>query len=460
MFQWIQALDGALHKISIRYLGMGLLIAWVYCTWFAGNDETISQTLSASVIFSAAGLLALTLRADKRTPIKPAFILAAGITVSITTAAFSFFDQEWLCIAAAALGGAASSILCVAWGEMFCQIDQETAESCIPASLMAFFCAGATVIMLPTALGEIFSASMPFISCIMLLLGRNRQPESFRFPEPEHPFREMLLPLSKLALCSMACSIATGFIMASFSPTDLPADPNGQIPFYLAGGLAAMAVTIVAIAHTSRMNFSLLYEWAIPMIVFSLAFRIIGSPACNTASAVIACTAAVYAEVLFYAIFSRITSQRFCLPSEAFGLFRAFVQVGFLIGGAIGVQIAANQADPTHVCLALICACVVMLPLFLHLQKKFETPRTAGSCNGGDVAQPHDAITQIIDEFKLSARESEVLGYLGRGRSVPYMREAMTLSKSTIETHIKHIYAKTGVHSKQELLDLIESRQQ
>ena len=27
------------------------------------------------------------------------------------------------------------------------------------------------------------------------------------------------------------------------------------------------------------------------------------------------------------------------------------------------------------------------------------------------------------------------------------------LSKSTIETHIKHIYAKTDVHSKQELID-------
>ena len=37
------------------------------------------------------------------------------------------------------------------------------------------------------------------------------------------------------------------------------------------------------------------------------------------------------------------------------------------------------------------------------------------------------------------------------------MRETMTISKSTIETHIKHIYAKTGVHSKQELIDLIES---
>ncbi len=38
--------------------------------------------------------------------------------------------------------------------------------------------------------------------------------------------------------------------------------------------------------------------------------------------------------------------------------------------------------------------------------------------------------------------------------------QVMTLSKSTIETHIKHIYAKTDVHSKQELIDLIESYQE
>jgi len=60
----------------------------------------------------------------------------------------------------------------------------------------------------------------------------------------------------------------------------------------------------------------------------------------------------------------------------------------------------------------------------------------------------------------LSIDPNEVLRYLGRGRSVPYMREVMTLSKSTIETHIKHIYAKTDVHSKQELIDLIESYQE
>ena len=39
------------------------------------------------------------------------------------------------------------------------------------------------------------------------------------------------------------------------------------------------------------------------------------------------------------------------------------------------------------------------------------------------------------------------------------MRDLMVISKSTIETHIKHIYKKTGVHSRQEALDLIERYQ-
>ena len=111
-----------------------------------------------------------------------------------------------------------------------------------------------------------------------------------------------------------------------------------------------------------------------------------------------------------------------------------------------------------------------MLPLFMHLQDRFDTTARFDVGDVGDteelsVQEPRvggtaEALKAIAEEFRLSRREAEVLQYLGRGRSVPYMREVMTISKSTIETHIKHIYSKTGVHSKQELLDLIESRVQ
>ena len=85
------------------------------------------------------------------------------------------------------------------------------------------------------------------------------------------------------------------------------------------------------------MSFSFLYEWAIPLIVFSLSLRALDDPACNVLASVLACAAALYVEVLFFAIFARITAKGFCLPSETFGIFRAMVQLGFLAGAILGI---------------------------------------------------------------------------------------------------------------------------
>ena len=45
---------------------------------------------------------------------------------------------------------------------------------------------------------------------------------------------------------------------------------------------------------------------------------------------------------------------------------------------------------------------------------------------------------------------------LAQGRSQPYIRDVLYLSKNTVSTHTRHIYKKLDVHSKQELLDLLE----
>lgn len=63
----------------------------------------------------------------------------------------------------------------------------------------------------------------------------------------------------------------------------------------------------------------------------------------------------------------------------------------------------------------------------------------------------------LAQKHGLSGREAEILGYLARGRSQPYIREELVLSKNTVATHVKHIYQKLNVHSRQELLDLIEN---
>ncbi|MFR3091955.1 MAG: response regulator transcription factor [Eggerthella lenta] len=52
-------------------------------------------------------------------------------------------------------------------------------------------------------------------------------------------------------------------------------------------------------------------------------------------------------------------------------------------------------------------------------------------------------------------RETEVFDLLARGRSIPYVRDALVISRETAATHAKHVYAKLDVHSRQELIDLV-----
>lgn len=63
---------------------------------------------------------------------------------------------------------------------------------------------------------------------------------------------------------------------------------------------------------------------------------------------------------------------------------------------------------------------------------------------------------QIAEYYGLTRREAEVLPYLARGRSAKVIADALFVSESTIRTHTRRILEKTALHSKQELIDLIE----
>ncbi|MBE6465924.1 response regulator transcription factor [Denitrobacterium detoxificans] len=57
---------------------------------------------------------------------------------------------------------------------------------------------------------------------------------------------------------------------------------------------------------------------------------------------------------------------------------------------------------------------------------------------------------------KLTRRENEILSYLGRGHSNAYIAEKLFISESTVRTHVKHIYQKLEVHSREELFVLLD----
>ena len=59
-------------------------------------------------------------------------------------------------------------------------------------------------------------------------------------------------------------------------------------------------------------------------------------------------------------------------------------------------------------------------------------------------------------QFLLSDREVEVLALYALGFTQKRVAEELYISQGTAHAHIKRIYAKTGLHSRQEILDYMK----
>lgn len=84
----------------------------------------------------------------------------------------------------------------------------------------------------------------------------------------------------------------------------------------------------------------------------------------------------------------------------------------------------------------------------------------------GEAARPVDVRKAFMDravkcmryDFGLSEREADVLSLYALGMTQSKIAEELHVSTSTVHTHIAHIYSKTALHSRQELMDCLDER--
>lgn len=74
---------------------------------------------------------------------------------------------------------------------------------------------------------------------------------------------------------------------------------------------------------------------------------------------------------------------------------------------------------------------------------RWRRPRCGGTPYG---ARPGNGLTD---------RETEIIRYLCYGRTKQYIAETMSLSENTIRTYARRAYLKLGIHTRQELQDLV-----
>jgi DNA-binding CsgD family transcriptional regulator len=70
-----------------------------------------------------------------------------------------------------------------------------------------------------------------------------------------------------------------------------------------------------------------------------------------------------------------------------------------------------------------------------------------------------DARWQMLSKrYFLTEREIEVVRLLTQGRSRADIGKKLYITENTVRTHLKSVYGKLGIHSKQGLIDLLENQ--
>ena len=163
---------------------------------------------------------------------------------------------------------------------------------------------------------------------------------------------------------------------------------------------------------------------------------------------------------------------------------RFVIVVGHLAGAALGMGAEAwariEPSAPEAFSLVIVFGYVIMLAyLFNDPVAKLpftsnRLPAATGAAMPGETdtsselvpaASPttteaqlwRDLCATVAREHGLTPRETDVLEQLARGRDLAFMEEKFVLSRNTVKMHIKHVYEKLEVHSKQEVIDLVEA---
>ena len=137
--------------------------------------------------------------------------------------------------------------------------------------------------------------------------------------------------------------------------------------------------------------------------------------------------------------------------SKYLGLFCGFGAVDLL-----GVMGAGEATGPTLVPNAVLVCVAVLACAYLIVFPERELLSLSPLLFGLSSESVEARCTQIAAEHGLTPRETEIFTLLARGRDVGFICAELYISRNTANAHRRAIYSKLGIHSQQELLDIVE----
>ncbi len=468
---------------------------WIYCST---HRPSLTDDLSVmTVMYTALSALLVVLffvvrRATRagigldgfpapRAAVVSDVLAAAGMAVGAVLLAVPLGLPAVPTVAvASAAGGLGVAWAYMRWGQFYAKLDIRYAAPLIFASMALGSIGKAVVDVLPAVPAAAVMACLPFAAFACMRRSLASVPPA---PKPDVYYNDRTVgSLARLAAGIAVFSLTTGVIQSVL----LEAEPIPVASILVHhGSEVVLAVAMVAwVALFKRgLDFSRTWRLILILMATALIFEPHFDPGFLTYLLSLVRTAQTFLIVFLFLALADIARHSPYHPMAVFSLGWVAYTLPFMAGKAVGDELVAIGGQDAAVVMSAIVWLLVVVMLFVLDDSAVGNRLIFTELNDGGeddtLAKRMGAVQQQLNEqsdanrrgtdvlalrcdalskeYKLTPREREILELLVRGRSKAHIADAFLISENTVRGHVKHIYAKLGVHSKQELLDRAES---
>lgn len=471
------------------YLGLSLYWAWVYLSFnasaivgsFPDGSPVIPALHIASGVTGCLVFLVVIVFCRRletsRHVVALEWAAAVATTAGTLLYALPTIDATHeLVRLAAILSGAASPLIALGWGVAYCRPDVRAATALTAGSFAICSVLYLVVSMLPTTVGGAAVAALPLASVACLVAcrrgagardARDADASMARAQAASEPLgtelRELLLArggqgklLLGILLTMAVCGGLRIYIM------HLHVDVFAS-PLLMALPIAAVALLFLAYsASVSRTSLSLgtLYRTALPLFAVAIAAIAVADLADARASFAVVTAGATLIDMVTWVLLVEVSRTTHFSALLVFAVGRLAIHAGMAGGEFIALQCREDMT--TFFAVAIVLLLLVASFLFADRAATVafepplerELPREPDETHALTLEEGLDAIAA---RHGLSPRETEVFRLWATGHGSKAIEDRLTLSPATVKTHLRHIYEKCDVHSRAELLSLIEA---
>jgi DNA-binding CsgD family transcriptional regulator len=476
------------EKTSGRYLLPFFLCAFAFAIWLASdrimeiNDSDLPSAgrytfrIVSTLTFFIVALLARRKNIDLRRLLGLAVVLEGGALISLAVLAAAHPTSTTLVLLTqnltAAVEGIGGSLALLVFFCALASLNYRWAFVGIPAIYALAHALYLLLLIMPMASYELLRSAMIILSLVIiapLLFGSRWQTFA---PNPAEPAAQPKTIAFSLKGClSRDPFVFTGvfaFALLYNLVTEIGISRQEYSTFF--GTEATEAVTLLIIAALALLVFvkqtRINIEFAFILVAFFLATALLLLPLLWDSSTIIPWHIVKFAALVFAVIARAHFAFRSGGSSQTalvlLGFCLGIGQLAFLPGYLFGVALRSSHMTSTTmafgISVGLFWIFTVLVLIAFWRNKQAQLKRQSEHIGTAGVSAFEAGCKILVEQTGLTDREQEVLLAFAHGRSAQRIAQDLYLSNATVKTYLQRIYTKTDVHSRQQLLDLIDSQ--